>query len=305
MKKNTGKGFESLTADFFEILSASERNVIVERDVYLPSPDGKRQFDIILKAEIFGFSITTAIECKDYGKKLDVTYVDGFVSKISDVDINKGIIVTKKGFTKQAYQKAKRLGIELYTLHEGLDLPKSLGFEVPLLITEFTPVALNPRGVLHLDEGTELSANDIMTINDRSLTDIILESVLNGEIDIDSQKRIEDWRPSTLGKNTFFRTSDGKQREFRDFSLNLTWHVKYYFGYLHDLPTTRTLVDRLNGSSRTLFRVDEIGTAKEKLSSFSKIEDVPPFKLSIAVKALATPTLKLDNVSMTVKKHGD
>ena len=121
MAKNTGKEFENLTHEVFAALSATRSDVKVERNVFLPSQltGDPRQIDVLLRSEVACLSMLTIIECRDYKKKLNVTYVDGLHSKLLEVAAHKAVFVTRRGFTKGAMRKAERLKITLCTPHQS------------------------------------------------------------------------------------------------------------------------------------------------------------------------------------------
>ena len=87
------------------------------------SSNTNRQIDILVNQHICGYSIEIAIECKNWKKKLDVADVEQFVSKLNDLKITKGAMVSQKGYTKAAKRLANSHGhIQLHVLKtEELD----------------------------------------------------------------------------------------------------------------------------------------------------------------------------------------
>ncbi len=61
-----------------------------------------RQVDILAKSEI-----PVAIECKYYSRTVDVKCVESFLAMMDDLGILIGVIITAKGYTKAASQRAK------------------------------------------------------------------------------------------------------------------------------------------------------------------------------------------------------
>jgi hypothetical protein len=154
--KNTGKEFETLSHKVFTLLSSREDYTKVELDVQLDSPDGKRQFDVIIRSKVGSLDILTVIECRDYNKNLSVVHVDGLHSKMVDVNADKAVLVAKKGFSKTAKQKAKRLGITLCTIHDFKRSLASIGLEVPLTFIKIDEINFNNFFDIYLKAGTEL-----------------------------------------------------------------------------------------------------------------------------------------------------
>jgi hypothetical protein len=68
----TGKQFEVLTKEIFELLSREERYTSVEHDVKLKSPDGERQIDVLIRSKVGSLDLTTIVECKDHNRILNV-----------------------------------------------------------------------------------------------------------------------------------------------------------------------------------------------------------------------------------------
>jgi ethanolamine ammonia-lyase small subunit len=55
--------------------------------------------------------LVIALECRDLSRKIDVGAVEAFRSKCEHTGINSGIIVSARGFSKSAIQKATHYGI--------------------------------------------------------------------------------------------------------------------------------------------------------------------------------------------------
>ncbi len=115
MAKSDGKQYESLVEEIYTILTTGDKHASVERNVLLDGPDGPREIDVLLRSRIAEMPLLTIVECRDHKRRLDVTAIDAFQSKIADVRANKGVIVAREGFTGTAIKKARRLGITLCT----------------------------------------------------------------------------------------------------------------------------------------------------------------------------------------------
>lgn len=67
----------------------------------------ERQIDILVECNIAGFIFKIVVDCKYYNKKVDVKHVESFIGMINDLDgVQKGLIITEKGFTKAAINRA-------------------------------------------------------------------------------------------------------------------------------------------------------------------------------------------------------
>lgn len=67
----------------------------------------ERQIDILIDTTIAGFSIKIVIDCKYFNKKIDIKIVESFIGMLQDLKVNKGIIITNKGYTAAALNRAK------------------------------------------------------------------------------------------------------------------------------------------------------------------------------------------------------
>lgn len=79
----------------------------------------KRQVDILAEGYMLDEKIQIAIDGKFYGKKVDVKAVESFISMMADINVAKGILITQKGYSKAAVNRAHNdpLKIELDILN--------------------------------------------------------------------------------------------------------------------------------------------------------------------------------------------
>ena len=69
----------------------------------------KRQIDVIVRHHNDGEDVNMCVvECKHFAKKINVKIVDSFIGCLEDVGANNGIIVSEKGFTKAAINRAHK-----------------------------------------------------------------------------------------------------------------------------------------------------------------------------------------------------
>jgi hypothetical protein len=80
------------------------------------------------------------IECKDKNRKVEVEEVEAFVTKRKDARADKAIMVSAKGFQRQAIKVAKQHGIELYTLTYLRGMPDDLLTEELISVLMIYPI---------------------------------------------------------------------------------------------------------------------------------------------------------------------
>ncbi len=65
-----------------------------------------RQIDVYIEGLYEGKIQKVVIDAKNYNKKIDVKHVEAFIAMVSDIGVDKGIIVTSIGFSKSAINRA-------------------------------------------------------------------------------------------------------------------------------------------------------------------------------------------------------
>jgi len=69
----------------------------------------KRQIDVLVKLHQRDDTICSiVVECKQYAKKIDIKTIDSFIGFLKDVEAQRGILVSDKGFTKGAIARAHK-----------------------------------------------------------------------------------------------------------------------------------------------------------------------------------------------------
>lgn len=92
-----------------------------------------RQIDILIEEKVASFDIKIIIDCKFFNKKVDVKAVDSFVGFLADLKVSKGVMITNKGYTPAALNRANNdtQDIELRIInYDDLEEYQSL-FAVP------------------------------------------------------------------------------------------------------------------------------------------------------------------------------
>lgn len=116
MNKLDWKIYENLTKYIYETLGkefgveiichGNECNIVGKSGV-------KHQIDVLTTKPIGTKQYKTAIECKYWKKKVNKDIVMKLSMIMLDAEIDKGIIISKSGFTKDAVNFAKYYNIEI------------------------------------------------------------------------------------------------------------------------------------------------------------------------------------------------
>lgn len=234
--RNDGKAYEAMVFWVYTALCSDERLTSVERDVKIAGPDGLRQIDVLVKHEHAGVAYTTIIECRDYAGKLSVTHLDAFVSKLIDIKASKGILVSRKGFSKTAVQKASRLGIGLCVVDSADTILKQLVIEVPVIVKVVHP-SLQVQTLMKNDSSERtVLASAWTTINDVPLRNLVIQELREGVINLPEEPQVLDWTPKTLTPPFFVRDTNGEKIEVPWFTVSLHLNIWYLFGHTDHLP---------------------------------------------------------------------
>lgn len=115
------RGYESITKYIYETLG-KEFGVKIEghgADFKVTGKSGvKHQIDVLTSSSDGNTKYQTAIECKFWNKKITKDTVMKVSKIIEDAEINKGVIVSKSGYTRDALNFASYSNIELIVLRE-------------------------------------------------------------------------------------------------------------------------------------------------------------------------------------------
>lgn len=89
------------------ILHTQDAEVIKDTHIVGRYSGVRRQIDVLIRFLKEGkVDSTCLVECKHYAQKINVKIVDSFIGCLEDVNADKGIIVSEKGFTKAAINRA-------------------------------------------------------------------------------------------------------------------------------------------------------------------------------------------------------
>ena len=98
---------EEVFQECIRVFSSQEVEVLRNKYIVGRYSGVKRQIDVIVRQLIDGEVVNMCVvECKHYANKINVKIVDSFIGCLEDVGANKGILVSEKGFTKAAINRA-------------------------------------------------------------------------------------------------------------------------------------------------------------------------------------------------------
>ena len=306
MPKNDGKEFERIVYDFVRMLSAKYPSTRVEQNIFLPSQlvdSKKRQIDVLITSEIAGSRVLTIVECRDYKSKASLPLIDGLQSKMNEVGAQKAIMVTRRGFTGGAIRKAKRIGMTLSTLADAGEKLKNVGHEIPLLLTEYVPSGLEFSCRLFSEQDAAFSLDCFSVINGKCVLDLWQQDVLfRASLKLDESELLTLQPPEW---QRFVFVEDNKGYPIRVENLRATYRLSaaYHFGYIQELPGTRSMVNLTEGHADVVFNLREV--LQENIGGFARYDNVEDIKLPVGTKCLrafAIPNLEFRPELVSLKR---
>lgn len=291
MKKKTGKKFEKLAESIFKKLIKNPEYEFVEQNILLDGADGKRQIDVLVRYESLGIETITVIECKDYNKKIPISIIDEFHSKLLDVRANKGIIVSRKGFSSMSISKAKRLGISLCTADETENDNWESIIDLPLVFEEIHLIDLNVLVHIESDGDLRIDIDSLTKINDKNLIELIQGKWRNNEFQLNFDKKVQILTFPELSKPYKVKTKDDKIYELLNLEISCNTRRYYYLTSTSKLKNTQILdyitegkqmifID-VNSLKDTGLKVQKISISelKQLPSKYGQIRILPPLNL--------------------------
>lgn len=203
-------------------------------------------------------------------KKVDVQIVDAFVSKCKDVYANVGVLISRKGFSRTAVQKARRENIGLQMLQSIQDLSKdSFINEIPVWVH-----ILSPK--VHL--GLRMSVEKTTTISDfKNINDFDIEKKLGEAIDTVWNNLHSLDFPSTLTElgidpPYYLIDNAGDKINLTEDSIRLFVEENWCKGKISQIKNTKVVTDICDNKYNIICYTDDID-----LREFVKVnkDDVP------------------------------
>ena len=114
------KGYELFVQKVYTDLLEFDHIVVYHQKEYVRRSSGLPiKIDVSFEVEVAGARIIVLVECKYYGRRVEVGDIDEFFAKLQDIGAHKGIIVTTTGFQEGAQKAAEGRGIAIALLSDS------------------------------------------------------------------------------------------------------------------------------------------------------------------------------------------
>lgn len=144
--------------EIYEYFSNNYSGASIKHDVKIYGRYSKkdRQVDILIEDEVTDYPIKIAVDVKNFSRNVNVKCVESFISMLEDIDVHQGLLITNKGFSEAAINRAyygqHKLELDILNFDELLEnqglraIPYS-GNEALLLSAPFGWVIDNSRKI--------------------------------------------------------------------------------------------------------------------------------------------------------------
>ena len=141
-----GRKFEKIVRDLEELLGDSNLEVKSPDKLFDYASEIYREVDISIKGKLGTHPILIVIECRDWGKPQNVTWIEQLKTKRDGIRANKMIAVSTSGFSLNAETLAEKYGIGIRNVND-LDAKELSGWiahtEVVYILNNFDVQAVS------------------------------------------------------------------------------------------------------------------------------------------------------------------
>jgi len=275
MAKNTGIPYEIFIRDLYAALLRDDRFATVEHNVKLPGKDIERQIDVLVRTSVAGHELLIVIECRDYASRLDITHLDAFYSKLQDVNASKGVLVSRRGFSKSAKSKADRVGVTLCLASEAADVLEEIEITIPVRANEIAATFDATMKITTTHANQSISRHAITNINGVQLHEQLHEELLSGVIEVPTETCEREWFPINVDEPYYVQDCEGNPVEVSDITITAKFGVFYYFGHLEDVPGLSAHHDMTTSNTTIMFGLKDVPNILASLSGFRSPDRIP------------------------------
>lgn len=252
--------YELLTQAVYQALVREVPDARVEHDLHLPDVSGVRhQVDVYLEFRVAGHLYRTIIECKEWSRKVDVGPVTAFYGLIESLGLEKGIMVSRVGFSDEAREFAAAKGIDLVELRRSTDKDwegrvREVILRVSFYVPEITDVALEPVAAGASPRDVAVNTGEARLVEAGSGREETLQSILQRTL---PKGWPEDWNTVTvpLGAGTLL-VAGGERIAVSALRFRARYHRVDEQVLLDGEAIVRALLrDAFTGEIRTVHRI--------------------------------------------------
>ena len=290
-----GKEYEKLAESIFKKIHAYDEGAKIERKVILDSRYGKREFDVVVTNVYPGYDISVIVECKDYVDPVDITVIEGYISKLNDFDVKQRFIIAKNSFTRPAIQKANDNAIQCFIAQEALHPEWDIDLHIPVFATQEMP-DFSFRYKFTIKPKESIVS---LVINGTNIRTLLEEKWNKGEISPTegTDNEILDLPELKAPFLVDFISPTGitEAREVFNLSISAIWNRRYFKSSLAEIKKTQILQEIGKEAPNIFFDNAELSKYEEFMEEIQK-EDIEASE-GITLYIYATPNIRCTPLS--------
>ena len=217
-----------------------QKNIKVENKKKIKNNLGKeRVFDLYWEFEYGGIKYKTVIECKNYKRKIEVSHLESFITRIRDTPGLTPVFATKTGYQKGAIDIAKHHNIDLLIVREQRDddwvtidgIPR---INIINLNIKYLPAAriINFNPVIDANwmiKNTEFNPETLPNLKGLNINIFIEDNAKNKKYSLyDLANQLQEKSASVPGKYTYNESFDHAYLRYKEIKLKLIrFEVEY------------------------------------------------------------------------------
>ncbi len=125
-KRSTGLSLELVVTRIQQMMDSN--STVSHNEILGDRVGNKRQYDVVIRGKFGGRPVLGVIECKDHSRRKGPGTIEAFAKKTENLGANLRLMVSRKGFTKQALKLAKHENIGCLSLLP--ENPEQVGFGI-------------------------------------------------------------------------------------------------------------------------------------------------------------------------------
>jgi len=264
------KLFEQTVKQIYELL---DKNAVIKLDDKILGKDSEvlRQIDVSIRSKVATHDILLIIECKDHNRKTTITDIEALKEKMNDVNADKAILISKKGFSKSAHKKALRSGIDLCLIHDAESRDWKLDLKIPIIWEECIP-----RIIINFTASLEKGDK----ITDKLVYEQLFKEIISSDFNhkwennlLSSDNRIHNYELSN--PPDFIVTENNIKRNIIELTVQYNIERNVFLGYIDDLPSSKGIKNLSKNEINLCFRIDDVINFKtDNFVRFNSVDDI-------------------------------
>jgi len=299
LKKQHWKDFEKLAESIFKLLNKDPKYTEVIHDVKVQGKHGKRQVDVLVKHENCGFQSITAIECKHYKGNVSIGVIDKFHSSLLDINANKGILITNKGFSSQAIAKAKHYGISLCIAEEVTKERLDNFIDVPVLIESYELLKFQISCKVHARDNYHVEKSNLINIGEHNVVDLINKNWKKHKFEVQGYSGTQDFELNELEFPYTHKDELGAVYHIADYRIKAKIRVKHYRTSTSKLLGTKVLQNITEKKRFIFFDIATLKKLDTTLFEISKSRLKNQTEFPVKIRMTTNPSFSEENLEFS------